>query len=247
MLRGSHRGNNLLSIVIPIHNEERLLAGLISGICAGLARFNGDYEIILCENGSSDQTLPLAREIAANNPQVTVLTTNTASYGAAIRRGILHCKGDRIVVFNADLWDMKFLYAAYDLLNRYDIVIASKRHPDSNDQRPLNRRLITWGFNFILRVLFGFDGTDTHGMKAFRRVTITPVVRRSITDREIFDTEVILRARQAGLTLTELPTVVEETRPSRYSTFARVPRTFKDLWILYKDLHFSPQSKLDEA
>lgn len=237
----------MLSIVIPIHNEELLLEGLISGISAGMAGFSEDYEIILCENGSTDQTLPLARQIATGCPQVVVLTSTEASYGAAIRRGILHSRGERIVVFNADLWDMDFLFKAHSLLNRYDMVIASKRHADSHDQRPLNRRLITWGFNFILHIMFGFDGTDTHGMKAFRQVTITPIVRRSITDREIFDTEVILRARQAGLTLTELPTTVEETRPSRYSTFARVPRTFKDLWVLYKDMHFSPQSKLDEA
>jgi glycosyltransferase involved in cell wall biosynthesis len=237
----------LLSIVIPIHNEEALLTALVQGISAGLNGFGEEHEIILCENGSTDQTLALARGMAEANPHLVVLTSPQASYGAAIRRGILHSRGERIIVFNADLWDMQFLRQAYDLLNRHDIVIASKRHPDSRDQRPFNRRLITWGFNAVLRLMFGFTGTDTHGMKAFRRATIAPIVRRCITDREIFDTEVILRAQQAGLTMTELPAVVQEARPSRYSAFARVPRTFRDLWTLYVDLNFSPRSQLDEV
>lgn len=236
----------MLSIVIPVHNEELLLEALVTGIQAGLGDFGESYEIILCENGSADNTLALARQLAASDDRLIVLTSQQASYGAAIRRGILHSRGERIVVFNADLWDMKFLREAYQRLRQYDIVIASKRHPDSHDQRPFNRRLITWGFNMVLRVLFGFTGSDTHGMKAFRRATIVPVVRRCLTDREIFDTEVILRAQQVGLTMTELPTVVEETRPSRYSAFARVPRTLKDLWVLYKDLHFTSHPQLDE-
>lgn len=237
----------MLSIVIPIHNEEVLLESLVKGISSGLAEFGEDYEIILCENGSTDSTLSLAQRLAADYPGLVVLSSPQASYGAAIRRGILHSRGERIIVFNADLWDMGFLRAAYDLLGRYDIVIASKRHHDSHDQRPFNRRLITWGFNRVLRVMFGFTGTDTHGMKALRRVSVAPIARRCITDREIFDTELVLRAQQAGLTMTELPAVVEETRPSRYSTFARVPRTLKDLWTLYVDMHFSPQSQLDEV
>lgn len=241
----------MLSIVIPIHNEEVVLRELVSGIVSGLEHSDipkhETYEIILCENGSSDQTLPLAYEIAETRPQVMVLTSPHASYGAAIRTGILNSRGERIVVFNADLWDMDFLQNAYHLLQNFDIVIASKRHPDSNDQRPFNRRLITWGFNMVLQVMFGFKGTDTHGMKAFNRARITPVVRRCITDKEIFDTEVILRAQQAGLTTTEVPTVVHETRPSRYSPLARVPRTFKDLWALYKSLYLTAPSPSSEA
>jgi glycosyltransferase involved in cell wall biosynthesis len=237
----------LLSIVIPIHNEASILESLVAGIGAGLAEFDEAYELVLCENGSTDATLHLAREIAKCVPQVVVLTNPKASYGAAIRDGILHSRGEHIVVFNADLWDIKFLQDAYQLLDSHDIVIASKRHADSHDQRPFNRRLMTWGFNAVLQVMFGFKGTDTHGMKAFNRVRIAPVVRRCITDREIFDTEVILRGQQVGLTTIEVPTVVEETRPSRYSPFARVPHTFKDLWILYKDLNFAPQSKSSEV
>jgi glycosyltransferase involved in cell wall biosynthesis len=237
----------LISIVIPVHNEALLLESLVSGIHAGLSGFNENFELILCENGSSDNTLSLARTLAASYPNLVVLDSPQASYGAAIRMGILHSRGERIVVFNADLWDIEFLHNANRLLGQYDIVIASKRHQDSRDQRPFNRRFITWAFNVVLQILFGFKGTDTHGMKAFNRARITPIVRRCITDREIFDSEVILRAQQAGLTTTEVAAFVEETRPSRYSPFIRIPRTLRDLWTLYKDMHFAPVSKSSEV
>lgn len=229
----------MLSIVIPAHNEELILRHLVEGIVNGLADLPQGFELILSENGSTDLTLPLARELAQQHPQLVVLTSPEAGYGKAIKAGILQSRGDYVVIFNADLWDLNFLRTAVKLLGHYDIVIASKRHHESHDQRPFNRRLITWGFNKLLHVMFGFKGSDTHGMKAFRRVPLIPVVRACITNREIFDTEVILRAQQAGLTTVEVPTVVEETRPSRYSPFVRIPRTLKDLGRLYRDLNWS--------
>lgn len=237
----------MISIVIPVHNEEVLLESLVSGIHSGLSGLKENFELILCENGSSDNTLKLAHTLAASYPNLVVLDSPQASYGAAIRMGIMHSRGERIIVFNADLWDIEFLHNANRLLGQYDIVIASKRHQDSQDQRPFNRRFITWAFNVVLQILFGFKGTDTHGMKAFNRARITPIVRRCITDREIFDSEVILRAQQAGLTTTEVAAFVEETRPSRYSPFIRIPRTLRDLWTLYKDMHFAPVSKSSEV
>lgn len=237
----------MISIVIPVHNEALLLESLVSGIYSKLSGFDENFELILCENGSTDGTLQLAHTLADSYPNLVILDSPQASYGAAIRAGILRSRGERIIVFNADLWDINFLHHANQLLGQYDIVIASKRHHDSQDQRPLNRRFITWAFNLALQIMFGFKGTDTHGMKAFNRARITPIVRRCITDREIFDTEVILRGQQAGLTTTEVATVVEETRPSRYSPLTRIPRTLRDLWILYKDMHFAPVSKSSEV
>lgn len=230
---------SLLSIVIPVHNEELILRSLVAGITSGLADLPHSFELILSENGSTDQTLALANELAQQYDSLVVLSSPEAGYGKAINAGILHSRGDYVIIFNADLWDLHFLRTAVRLLNEYDIVIASKRHHESRDQRPFNRRFITWGFNKLLHILFGFKGSDTHGMKAFRRVPLVPIVRACITNREIFDTEVILRAQRAGLTTVEVPTVVEETRPSRYSPFVRIPRTLKDLGRLYRDLNWS--------
>ncbi len=225
-----------LSIVIPIHNEAAILASVVHGIRTELAALAERYELILYENGSTDETLELARQLAQQQPEIVVKTSPQASYGAAVKGGILAAQGERIVLFNADLWDIPFLLESSRQLHTYDIVVASKRHPGSRDERPWNRRFITWGFNMVLRLLFGFQGTDTHGMKAFKRAAIWPIIQQCVTDKEIFDTEVILRAQAAGLKIIEVPVIVEETRPSRYSPLVRIPRTLRDLNTLRKAL-----------
>jgi glycosyltransferase involved in cell wall biosynthesis len=213
-----------------------VLESLVAGITTQLNDLGSTYELILYENGSTDGTLELAHHLAEAYPQLVVLTSPKPSYGAAIKNGILATRGEQIVVFNADFWDIPFLRRSCELLGECDMVIASKLHPDSEDNRPFVRRFITWGFNKLLQVLFGFEGSDTHGIKAFRRSRIIPIIEQCVTDGEIFDTEVILRGERAGLKSVELPMTVEETRPSRYSLFARVPRTFRDLRTLYRAL-----------
>ncbi len=229
----------LLSVVIPVFNEVLVLKSVVEGITSRISDMDDTYELILYENGSTDGTLELAHQLAEQYPQVVVFTSPKASYGAAVKNGILATRGEHIVVFNADFWDIPFLRKSRELLHQYDMVIASKLHPDSEDNRPFVRRFITWGFNKLLQVLFGFAGSDTHGIKAFRRSKIIPIIEQCVTDGEIFDTEVILRGERAGLKSVELPMTVEETRPSRYSLFARVPRTFRDLKTLYRALQSS--------
>jgi glycosyltransferase involved in cell wall biosynthesis len=226
-----------VSVVIPIHNEAAVIDDLVRGITTELADFGETYELILYENGSSDNTLELAYALQATYPQLVIRTSPHASYGAAVKNGLLAAQGEHVVVFNADLWDIPFLLESNRLLEQYEIVIASKRHPGSQDNRPWNRRLITWGFNVLLQLLFGFKGTDTHGMKAFNRAAVLPIIQQCVTDKEIFDTEVILRAQRAGLKTVEVPTIVEETRPSRYSPLVRIPRTLRDLRLLYQKLN----------
>lgn len=233
---GKRSAGLAFSIVIPIHNEAAILEAVVRDITTELAALADPYEIILYENGSSDGTLELVQQLAAAQPEVVVKTSPHASYGAAVKGGILAAQGERIILFNADLWDIPFLLESSRQLETYDIVVASKRHPGSRDERPWNRRFITWGFNMVLRLLFGFQGTDTHGMKAFKRTAILPIIQQCVTDKEIFDTEVILRAEAAGLKLIEVPVVVEETRPSRYSPLVRIPRTLRDLNTLRKAL-----------
>lgn len=225
-----------LSIVIPVFNEEPVLRSVVEGITAQISDLDDTYEIILYENGSTDRTLELAHELEAEYPQVVVFTSTKPSYGAAIKNGILNTRGEQIIVFNADFWDIPFLRKSHELLNQYDMVIASKLHPESEDNRPWVRRFITWSFNRLLKILFGFEGSDTHGIKAFKRSKIIPIIEQCVTDGEIFDTEVILRGERAGLKSVELPMTVAETRPSRYSLFARVPRTYRDLKTLYRAL-----------
>ena len=80
-------------------------------------------------------------------------------------------------------------------------------------------------FSTILRVVFGLQLSDTHGMKAMRRAAVEPYARRCRFGRDLFDTELVLRVERAGLATAEIPVRVEELRPARTSIIRRVPRT----------------------
>jgi glycosyltransferase involved in cell wall biosynthesis len=223
----------LLTVLIPVYNEEVILVRSVTALIKALEPLKLDYELLICENGSTDNTAALARALMAEHPQIRLESLPEAGYGRALRYGIAEARGSFIVVFNIDFWDVGFLQQALELLESCDLVVGSKAAPGSRDRRPFFRRMITRSFTLLLRILFSFQGTDTHGIKVFRADRIVPVVQACETNNEILDTEILLRANRSGLRLCEIPVSVQEMRPSRYSLWRRVPSTFVDLiWLI---------------
>jgi glycosyltransferase involved in cell wall biosynthesis len=197
------------------------------------------FEMVVCENGSTDNTPRLAEQLRRTHPQVRVEHLPTPNYGLALKHGISVCRGDVVMIFNIDFWSIEFVRTAIAKLEDYDMVIGSKTMEGARDQRPILRRVITWGFNFFLRKFFGFRGTDTHGMKAFRRRSLAEILDKCITDEFIFDSEFVLRAERKGLWITEVPVHVRELRqPSYWSLLRRIPGTFLNLARLSHALRF---------
>ena len=224
----------LLSIVLPAYNEEALLEESVEGL---LDCLDGRFEVVISENGSTDGTLRITEDLASRYHEVKVCTLPQASYGRALQEGMAEARGEAVVVFNVDFWDLPFLRTAVPMLGWCDVIVGSKALATSNDRRPWSRRAITRIFNLGLSLLFGFRGTDTHGLKVFRRSALERALPRCRTDGEIFDTELILRCQKAGMTIQELPVQVSEMRPSRYGLVGRIPSTARDLVNLFLTLH----------
>ncbi len=216
-----------LSIVLPVHDEEALLEHTVRGL-AELLR-DGTAELVVCENGSRDATLAIARALEREIAGVRVVSSARANYGGAIRDGILAARGEHVVVVNADLWDVELVRAADELLATCDVVVASKRHPRSRDERSLARRALTTAFTVLLNTAFGYDGSDTHGMKGLRREPALRALARCVSSDELLDSELVIRMQRGGGLVRELPVRVRELRPSRRSALARVPSTVRDL------------------
>ena len=228
-----------LSLVIPVYNEEPILAESVENLISVLASRLPDivYELVLCENGSTDTTFRIASDLAKRWTQIRVERLPIASYGRAIKHGIEVSQGRLIVILNADFWDIDFIGESVSKFADFDVLVGSKNIAGAVDRRPILRRLITTSFNLLLRLLFGFKGTDTHGVKALRSSCIKTLAQECRTDAEVFDTELLLRAQRARLRLIEVPISVEERRPSRYGLMIRIPRTIRDLIALIKALH----------
>ena len=214
---------------MPAHNEAGYLETAVREVHDGLRERGHDSELLVIENGSIDDTLEIARELAVEYPGVRVSSRPFANYGAALREGVLASRGEFVVTLDVDYYDLGFVDQALALLDSGDdapvIVVASKRAPGSRDERPRPRRFVTAVFSWLLRVGFSLSVSDTHGMKAMRRAPVELLIRRCRFESDLFDTELVLRAERAGFPVAELPARAQERRPSRTPIWRRVPRT----------------------
>lgn len=226
----------LYSIVIPVHNEADCLAAEVSELVQSLGLHDVDYELVLAENGSSDETATIGEALAAENERVRVLRVPVADYGAAMKAGMLDGLGDLIVNFDIDLHDVDFMLKAGELLQTdaeggrgVGIVVGSKLVKGADDRRSWARHFVSWGFTTVLRILFDPRMDDTHGMKVLRREVVQGFAPLTIMTTDLFDTELIIRARRADVLVKALPVTVEEKRKPRSSIVRRIPRTILGL------------------
>lgn len=227
----------LYSIVIPIHNEGEFVATAVGELYRQIGDLDRVAEIILVENGSVDSTRDVAGRLTTTIPEVRVLSLPRADYGAALREGFVAAKGDWVVAFDIDYFSREFIRQVEELADDADIVLASKRDPGAQDDRTFLRRLGTSVFNLLLRVLFRSNVTDTHGMKAMRKEVIDRFAPETVSNEDLFDTELVLRAERGGYRIKEVPAVVKELRPARSSFIKRVPRTLAGLLRLRRILN----------
>ena len=226
----------VLSVVMPAHNEAAYLESAVREVRDGLRARGYDLEVIVVENGSTDETLPIARHIAEDTPDVRVSSRPVADYGASLRDGMMAANGELLVTFDVDYYDLAFADDAIRLLTGAAptpaIVVGSKRAPGARDERPWPRRLVTTVFSALLRLLFSLSVSDTHGMKAMRRAAVAPIVAQCRFRSDLFDTELVIRSERAGVGVTELPVHAQERRPSRTPIWRRVPRSVAGMLVL---------------
>ena len=222
-----------VSIVIPVFNEEGLLETAINDLVLKLNELGWEKEIIITENGSTDRTVEIANDLARRYPFLKVLHTGEPNYGRPCAR---HRNRFRRLVMcdEIDICDVNFHKAALEILKggEFDMVVGSKRHPDARDARPAFRRFATWVVNMMLRVATGFRGTDTHGLKAFVREATLPVVSRCIVEKDMFASELVIRAERL-IRVKEIPVTIVEKRPPAINLFKRVPNVLRNIFRLF--------------
>ncbi len=227
-----------VSIVIPVYNEEGILREAVTELLAGIDQLRAElhaldltFEVILAENGSRDRTAELARHLAEELPEIRTFSLGEPNYGKALRRGILEATGTYVICEEIDLCDHDFHRRALEHLRHgdCDMVVGSKAMKGASDERPLLRRIATRVINGMLRVALDFHGTDTHGLKAFRRDIVLPVVEACVIDRDLFASELVIRAARDELHVLEIPIHLHEKRPPAINLVKRVPAVMRGL------------------
>jgi len=236
-----------VSIVIPVYNEEGILREAITelvngfaGLRTALAAEDLQFEVIIAENGSRDRTVELAEHLASELEEVRMFSLGEPNYGKALRRGILEAQGRWVICEEIDLCDIDFHRRALEHLRHRDadMVVGSKAMKGASDHRPLTRRVATRVLNGMLRIALDFRGTDTHGLKAFHRETVLPIVEKCVIDRDLFASELVIRAGREGLRVLEIPIRLDEKRPPAINLVKRVPNVLRGMAKLTRVIRF---------
>jgi glycosyltransferase involved in cell wall biosynthesis len=229
-----------VSVVIPVFNEASMVRSSLQDLARALDATAWEYEIVVAENGSFDGTVAEVQTLRDELPRIRLVEHPQPNYGAALKAGILAARGEYVVCEEIDLCDVEFHKRALEHLraDEADMVIGSKAMRGAHDTRPWHRRFATRLYNRLLRVLLGFRGTDTHGLKAFRRSKLVDVLGRCVTEFDVLASEFVIRAQREGVRVLEIPVEVRERRAPSIRLWRRVPKVLKNLGVLTVSIYF---------
>ena len=235
-----------LSLVVPAHNEEKRLAATLETYSRALSTAFGDaFEIIVVSNGSRDQTANVARTSSRTLPRVRLIEiTEPLGKGGAVLEGFRHARG-RCVAF-ADADGATTARSIIELAQRtavYDVVIGSRRMPGSviTCKQPLRRRLCGKLFSWTARRLFRLPYADTQcGAKAFRRAAAQQLAARVRERTWSFDLDLLLTARELGLSVAEYPVTWADRPGSRLHLVPTIRDVVSSFWRMARRRAASP-------
>lgn len=200
-----------LSVVIPAYNEESRIPGTLKAVSNYLRDNVREYEIIVVDDGSSDGTSSIVKNIGQGLPNITLIRyPANAGKGYAIRKGVLSSKGDLLLTCDADLSTPIEEYERLEhfVINDSDIAIGSRGLRDSDIvvRQPWYREMMGKTFNLFVRTLAVGGIKDTQcGFKLFKGDVARSLFKRNIIDGFAFDVEILFLARRMGYKIKEVP------------------------------------------
>jgi dolichyl-phosphate beta-glucosyltransferase len=217
-----------LSVVLPVHDEEPILAANVSAIVSHLATCPAldRFEIILACNGCSDDSVRIARRLGDADPaRITALSLPARGLGHAIREGIAAAAHETVMFYAVDLpfglsiFDDS-LAAAADQPRR--VVIGSKGHPRSVVRRGLMRQLFSGFISLANRLVFALDVNDTQGSILFPKEIFRTYQDAMDSPGAFFQAQIIIYGHLMGCTILEIPVHLIEMPGARRTRFRLV-------------------------
>ena len=202
----------MISIVIPVFNEEKRIGKSLETISEFLKTFTEDTEVIIVDDGSFDTTQKIVDEYK-NKMNLKVLTHKINSgKGAAIRTGVGNASGDRILFTDIDLSvPIDFLESFNQAMSEdIDIVNGSREHPDSKIEvkQFWLRELAGYSFTVLTNSVLQVGVSDfTCGFKLFRREAARKIFAKQLINRWAFDAETLFLAKKYRFEVKEMPVV----------------------------------------
>lgn len=193
----------LLSVIVPAYKQEKTIKKDLENILVTLEKGLKDirFEVICIVDGALDKTFEEASKIKNKRLKVYRYKENEGK-GYAVRFGMSKARGDLISFLDAGMdispKGIMMLMAHMDWYNA-DIIVGSKKHPVSKVNYPLLRKILSWGYHFGVKILFGLPLTDTQsGIKIFQRKVVEKILPRLLVKRYAMDIEMLAVAKYLG-------------------------------------------------
>ena len=224
-----------LSIVVPCYNESKDIAKNSEIIKNYLQSINQDYELILVNDGSKDNT----KEVIEAIPGVKALSYEpNRGKGGAVKYGIENATGDYVLFMDADLsTDLEAIDKFIKLAPNYDMVIGSRHAKDSviKKKQPALRVFIGWCCRKLVNMKFHFKYKDTQcGFKAMRTDIAKKIVSKQVVNNFAFDVEYLYIAKFNNLSIYEMGVIWADDRGSTVSPLKSSIKFFRDLSFIKK-------------
>ena len=201
-----------LSVILPSYNTKNL-ARNVSEIKTEIEKITKNYEIIIVNDGSTKEWKREFEKLKeSKNSKIKILSYDiNKGKGYALKKGGMMASGNQIVFLDSDLdippKQIKFFL---DKLKYSDIVIGSKRHPDSKLIYPVSRRFMSAIYQKLNSILFNLNVKDTQvGIKAFNSKVLKSILPRLAIKRYVFDLELLVVANKEGYKIKEAPVEID--------------------------------------
>jgi glycosyltransferase involved in cell wall biosynthesis len=209
-----------VDVVIPVLNESHVLAASVEQVVGFLRpRFQCAWHLTIVDNGSTDGTQEVARDLAARNPEVRFIHLTQRGRGRALRHAWLQSRADVVCYMDVDLSTRlehlpELIASIAD--QGYDIATGSRLLPESRTTRSFKREAISRIYNgFIKTVLFTKFSDAQCGFKAMSRRAVESIIPQVADQSWFFDTELLVLGEKQGYRIKDLPVQWIEDDDSR--------------------------------
>lgn len=232
-----------LSIIIPAYNEENRLPLTLDKIFEYLAvHYQGDYEVIIVDDGSTDQTAEIVAEYMKRHPKLRLLQlSRNLGRGAAVRAGVTTAQGQYILEADAD--GSVNEHAIIDFVNYFlkhpdvDVLTGSRTLPGSRILTPQSvfRKILGYSFFFLTKIFFGWPVMDRiNSFKMYRREAALDIFQYQQEDGFVSKAEVIYIAETRGWRVRELPILWTEHSGSKVRPLADSADSFFGVFRIFR-------------
>jgi glycosyltransferase involved in cell wall biosynthesis len=235
----SQRQDTAITIIIPVHNEEKRLLHCLQRTIEYCDSIQWDYELIIVEDGSTDRTVEIAQDMVSRNDRVKLVSNEERlGKGKAIRSGVLYAEKKFVGYMDADLSaDPSEFERLLPFIDDFDIVVGSRilRGQLPRIKRPFIRSFLSSCYSKLFRTVFrGITIYDPQcGLKLFKMSIAQDLLSQIETNGFAFDCEVIAKASSLGFSIKEVPIIWEHQYGSKVSILPEIMKMARDLFIVW--------------